>query len=147
VAITLGTQLYVVVSSTLLTVLGPTMGLVGPRGSMHVAVKGLYSERSIIWLMFGGGLGSFFMATMCYIWIVIHEVLTATICSAIVFILLCWTFYSCTRILRTFEFKNETEHLSGPEYMKQKAAAQKDAAKRNPQGSLALQSTRQGAVI
>jgi len=127
VAICLGTQMYVVCNSTMCTVLGPTMGLVGPRGSMHVAVKGLYAERTTTWGMFAAGLFTFNAAVIVHLWIILKDKMIAGACSFLLVMITGVTLSSCARILRTFEFKNETEHLSGVEYMKQKALQNKDA--------------------
>ena len=40
----LGAEMYCLTNATLCTVLGPTLALNGPRGSMHAAVQGMYQE-------------------------------------------------------------------------------------------------------
>ena len=44
----LGAEMYCLTNATLCTVLGPTLALNGPRGSMHAAVQGMYQEVSLI---------------------------------------------------------------------------------------------------
>ena len=52
----LGLQLIAVVSTTLLSMLGPGLALRGPDGSMARALAGMYAQRKLTLRLFGCGL-------------------------------------------------------------------------------------------
>lgn len=62
-------EMYCLANATLCTVLGPTLALNGPRGSMHAAVADMYQERYWIWISFAVGAVSFSVNLLVYIWI------------------------------------------------------------------------------
>ena len=65
VIVTLGAEMYVVCNGMLVTVLGPTLALNGPKGSMERAVYLMRRERGTIFNMFGIGLLGFFGMIIC----------------------------------------------------------------------------------
>jgi hypothetical protein len=67
----IGSEMYCIASSTFCTVFAPTLALNGPRGSVHVAVAGMYEERGGIWKMMALGMFSFYVATVAKAWIVL----------------------------------------------------------------------------
>ena len=52
----IGSEMYCIASSTFCTVFAPPLALNGPRGSVHVAVAGMYEERGGIWKMMALGM-------------------------------------------------------------------------------------------
>ncbi|GMH64638.1 hypothetical protein TrRE_jg2019 [Triparma retinervis] len=75
-------NLKVVAHTTALAVLGTSLALRGPDGSMIVATEGLYSERSMIFKTFGQGLIATVFAAIFACFLVLHWE-TATIGSII----------------------------------------------------------------
>ena len=65
----LGLQLITVVSTTLLSMLGPGLALRGPDGSMHRAVDGLMLEYRLTFLFFVMGLIAFHLSALLFAWL------------------------------------------------------------------------------
>ncbi len=104
--LTLCFQFYCVLCSTLVSVLGPTYALNGPKGSMHSAVRAMKEERTTILYSFGSGVGCFGCTMICTSWVTIRP-LGASMCTLIV--LSCFTVVLCSakRILGKFRFVDE----------------------------------------
>ena len=82
----LGLQLIAVVSTTLLSMLGPGLALRGPDGSMHTAVDGMVDEYRTAFYTFLFGMLATLAAGAFYVWLMFPlmeaSVLTVSIVSA-----------------------------------------------------------------
>jgi hypothetical protein len=104
VIVTLSAEMYVVCNGMLVTVLGPTLALNGPKGSMERAVFLMRRERGTIFKMFGCGLVGFFGMIICLSAIYMPP-LIAVFCMLISCIFAMYTITVATRILRDFKYE------------------------------------------
>lgn len=82
IVVALMSNLLVVSHTTVLAVLGTSLALRGPDGSMVVATEGLYSERTLIFKTFGRGLLCTVMSA-CIVTFLILRIEAAIVCAAI----------------------------------------------------------------
>ena len=93
--------------------------------------------------MFAVGLFTFNAAIVTLLWIHIADKLIAGVCSFLLIMICGLTITSSLRILKTFQFKNETDYLNGVEYLKQKQLEENEHAQNNP---LAVKETKRAAI-
>lgn len=105
-AITLGSNLFVVCVGQLATILGPTLALNGPVGSMEKAVTAMRKQRKFVFIMFVIGLGAFFfMVEVLIILYNFNHPGIASVSAVIVFAFFVLTAISCMRMMGEFHFK------------------------------------------
>ena len=116
-------EFYCVMSSTLVSVLGPTYALNGPKGSMHVAVKAMKEERIQILYSFGFGALCFGVSMIFTSWILMRAG-AATVCSFLILITFGVIYSSVRRIGNKFKFESDanmhtdkTEAVSASDYL------------------------------
>ncbi|GMI46417.1 hypothetical protein TrCOL_g11200 [Triparma columacea] len=115
-------EFYCVINSTLVSVLGPTYALNGPKGSMHSSVKAMKEERMMILYAFGGGAIMFGCSQISTAWIMMRSP-SASVNSIIV----CVAFYqiavSVRRISAKFKFHSTEMSVKGTETQKVKGSS------------------------
>ena len=74
-------NILVVGQTTILSVMGASLALRGPDGSMMTATNGIYEERSIVFKTFGFGLLSTLLSVVFCVWL-ICSFETAFVCNA-----------------------------------------------------------------
>lgn len=99
---------YVVCVGQLATVLGPTLALNGPRGSLEKAVTEMRTERGRVFKVFVFGIATFFMEIMAVTAINVEDSWLAAVCIAIIAVALVLIGYYGRRLIRVFHFE-ETE--------------------------------------
>ena len=99
-------EFYCVVNSTLVSVLGPTYALNGPRGSMPQSVRAMKEERLTILYAFGAGAVAFGIAQIHVSWIMMRAP-AAAICTCLVLGTFAIVAQSTSRISKRFKFKEE----------------------------------------
>ena len=107
-SITLGSNLFVVCVGQLVTILGPTLALNGPAGSMEKAVAHMRSYRGLIFWMFGLGLAGFFIMIEVLLFIYVTHSWIQGICAFIVAVFIVMTTIYCYRLVKQFKFKRPT---------------------------------------
>ena len=108
VIVTLGAEMYVVCNGMLVTVLGPTLALNGPKGSMERAVYLMRRERGTIFNMFGIGLLGFFGMIIC-LSAIYMPIGIAAVCMVISAGFAVLTITVSRRILIDFKFEEHSE--------------------------------------
>ena len=104
IIVTLSAEMYVVCNGMLVTILGPTLALNGPKGSMERAVFLMRRERGVIFKMFGFGLIGFFGMIICLSAIYMPPSVAA-VCVPISCIAAVYTVVIAKRILRDFSYE------------------------------------------
>lgn len=108
---TLGFNFYCVICSTLVSVLGPTYALNGPKGSMHAAVSAMKEERiHVVYAFFAGAL-SFAMTQICCVW-TIMDVIASVVATIVIVTFVTIITTSCVRIARKFKFQEELANIN-----------------------------------
>mmetsp|Transcript_25867 Transcript_25867/g.80994 ORF Transcript_25867/g.80994 Transcript_25867/m.80994 type:complete len:196 (-) Transcript_25867:452-1039(-) len=97
VIISLGANMFCVVTTAALSILGTGLALRGPDGSMVTAVEGMYAERARCFLSFGVGVLALQGSAMFGAWIIM-EVETAACCTILLLMLGFSTFRAVRRI-------------------------------------------------
>lgn len=101
-------NMIVVSQTTILTVLGASMALRGPDGSMMTATDGLYIEQSSVFYWFGVGLANTVGCVTVGVWLILDW--EAALCCMAIVLFTCrkmWINYK--RVQRRFAFdENET---------------------------------------
>lgn len=137
----MGALFYCIATSTLCTILAPTIALNGPRGSVHKAVAGMYEEREHIWRAFAVGCAAFCLNFFAFIWVLLTRTGNgpeytgiAVLCSLIFIVGAVVTISGVRRLFSRFHYKDDTseskkngpepaEQVSGLEYLKSQSAA------------------------
>jgi hypothetical protein len=116
-------EFYCVLSSTFVSVLGPTYALNGPVGSMHVAVKAMKEERIQILYSFGFGAMAFGVCMIFTSWILLR-VGAAIVCTLLILGTYVIIIQSVQRIAKKFKFESDANkhtekatRVSGAEYL------------------------------
>ena len=111
-SVSLGSNLFVVCSGMLASILAPTLALNGSDGAMDVAVTGLRRERSLVFKMFVIGLAAFFI--MLDILIFIYTWIGVAIFSSLILTLFCaFTVKVCLNQIQHFQ-STEARTGNGP---------------------------------
>ena len=112
-------NILVVSHTTVLAVLGTSLALRGPDGSMIVATEGLYSERSLIFKTFGRGLICTVFSAAFAVFLMLHweaSIICFGICIATIKSII--NFYDRVRLNFDFDENNEaidlTDIFNGP---------------------------------
>jgi len=103
-------NILVVSHTTVLAVLGTSLALRGPDGSMIVATEGLYSERSLIFKTFGRGLICTVFSCAFAVFLILHweaSCICFTICMLTIREII--NFYK--RVLLNFDFDENNEAI------------------------------------
>lgn len=133
-------NMIVVSQTTILTVLGASMALRGPDGSMMTATDGLYIEQSSVFYWFGVGLANTVGCVTVGVWLILDWE-AALCCMAIVLFTSrkIWTNYK--RVQRRFGFdESETvdfiDIMEGPANIKAMRGDDRIRSSRNIQNSM-----------
>lgn len=96
-------NILVVAQTTILSVLGASLALRGPDGSMMTATDGLYDERSIVFKCFGHGLVLTIGSVVMVVWLHLHWEASVVCCAISVWTIMKMraTYY---RIVKKFDF-------------------------------------------
>ena len=96
-------NILVVAQTTILSVLGASLALRGPDGSMMTATDGLYHERAIVFRAFGYGLVLTIGSVVMCVWLHLHWEASLVCCAISVFTInkMRTTYY---RIVKKFDF-------------------------------------------
>lgn len=96
-------NILVVAQTTILSVLGASLALRGPDGSMMTATDGLYQERAIVFKAFGHGLVLTIGSVVMCVWLHLHWEASLVCCAIAVFTIhrMRETYY---RIIKKFDF-------------------------------------------
>ena len=96
-------NILVVAQTTILSVLGASLALRGPDGSMMTATDGLYHERAIVFRAFGYGLVLTIGSVVMVVWLHLHWEASLVCCAIAVFTIhrMRSTYY---RIVKKFDF-------------------------------------------
>jgi type IV secretory pathway VirB6-like protein len=78
-------NIFVVAQTTILSVLGASLALRGPDGSMMTATDGLYHERVSVFKAFGRGLVFTMGSVVLAVWLHLHWEASVICCSIAVF--------------------------------------------------------------
>jgi hypothetical protein len=104
---TLVANLRCVTMTTCITVMGTSLALRGPEGSMVQAVEGMYKQRFLVFMTFGAGISSCLISAFFLCWIKM-KLVAATTCSLLIF----WAVVSLVRLTLNyrslFMFSEET---------------------------------------
>jgi hypothetical protein len=103
-------NLLVVSHTTVLSVLGASLALRGPDGSMIVATEGLYGERKLIFKTFGVGLMCTIVAAFFACFLILHWE-TALVAAAVCFVTAKKTLDFYNRVRLDFDFDENTEAI------------------------------------
>ncbi|KAJ8602999.1 hypothetical protein CTAYLR_001526 [Chrysophaeum taylorii] len=102
-SLTFGLMIYCLVTSTLVTSLGPTMALKGQDGSaMRVAVEYMKDERKRTFISFAAGAVCFEIVVIAQIWISISDIPVAIACTLLLLACFAWLAHSAHRIFSRF---------------------------------------------
>ena len=104
-------EFYCVTSSTLVSVLGPTYALNGPKGSMHTAVRAMKEERIQILYAFGAGLVCFGLTMILVFWILMKPP-AAGLCTILVTCFFLLIGQSAKRIGIKFKYAAEMQNMN-----------------------------------
>ncbi|GMH51877.1 hypothetical protein TrRE_jg7812 [Triparma retinervis] len=115
-------EFYCVINSTLVSVLGPTYALNGPKGSMHSSVKAMKEERMMILYAFGGGAIMFGCSQLSTAWIMMRSP-SASVNTVIVLIAFYQITVSVRRISAKFKFHSTEMSVEGTDTQKMKGAS------------------------
>ena len=112
-------NILVVSHTTVLAVLGTSLALRGPDGSMIVATEGLYSERALIFKTFGRGLICTVFSASMSVFLMLHweaSIICFAICLTTIRSII--NFYNRVRVNFDFDENNEaidlTDIFNGP---------------------------------
>mmetsp|Transcript_21941 Transcript_21941/g.44519 ORF Transcript_21941/g.44519 Transcript_21941/m.44519 type:complete len:248 (-) Transcript_21941:540-1283(-) len=96
-------NILVVAQTTILSVLGASVALRGPDGSMMTATDGLYQERAMVFQTFGYGLGLTISSVVMCVWLHLHWEASLVCCGIAVYTInrMRGTYY---RIVKKFDF-------------------------------------------
>mmetsp|Transcript_20159 Transcript_20159/g.43443 ORF Transcript_20159/g.43443 Transcript_20159/m.43443 type:complete len:266 (-) Transcript_20159:1116-1913(-) len=96
-------NILVVAQTTILSVLGASLALRGPDGSMMTATDGLYLERAMVFRNFGYGLVLTIGSVLMVVWLHLHWEASIVCCALAVFTMKSMrdTYY---RVLKKFDF-------------------------------------------
>lgn len=96
-------NILVVSQTTILSVLGASLALRGPDGSMMTATDGLYHERNTIFTAFGHGLVLTIGSVVMCVWLHLHWEASLVCCSIAIYTIMKMkdTYY---RIVKKFDF-------------------------------------------
>lgn len=96
-------NILVVAQTTILSVIGASLALRGPDGSMMTATDGLYHERSTVFRAFGYGLLLTIGSVVMVVWLHLHWEASLVCCAIAVFTIksMMDTYY---RIIKKFDF-------------------------------------------
>ena len=99
-------NIFVVGQTTILSVMGASLALRGPDGSMMTATDGLYKERSAVFKAFGYGLAATLCSVVLGVWLILppEAAFLSMICTCFTGRLLKQQYY---RIRQKFEFNEE----------------------------------------
>ena len=101
-------NMAVVSQTTLLCLLGSTLALRGPDGSMITATDGLYAERRSVFVTFGLGLASTMVSVAILVWLKLPPD-TAVVCMSIALIMGMKMYINYLRVSYKFSFdENQT---------------------------------------
>ena len=101
-------NMLVVAHTTALSVLGASLALRGPDGSMMTATDGLYEERKSVFNVFGYGLACTLGSVVLCVWIILHWE-AALACMIITLITIRKVYENYHRVTRRFDFdENDT---------------------------------------
>ena len=115
-SISIGANLFVVCVGQLATIMGPTLALKGPRGSMERAVNMLRQYRQFIFWSFVVGLVAFSSTVVWLLVIYVEETALATVCAIVLGLFFVITFGFSYKVLADFAFKRpELKYVIGKE--------------------------------
>jgi len=111
-------NLLVVAQSTALSVLGSSMALRGPDGSMISATDNMYEERKGVFAAFGVGLTTTILAVTAAVWLILSPE-AAIVCVSITVFTMLRMYRAWLRIQRSFGFDESetvdfTDIFEGP---------------------------------
>lgn len=95
--------MLVVSHTTALSVLGASMALRGPDGSMMTATDGLYEERTSVFTVFAFGLACTLGSVVLIVWIILHWE-AALVCMFITVMTCRQVYINYHRVRRRFDF-------------------------------------------
>ena len=98
-----GLNMLVVAHTTALSVLGASVALRGPDGSMMTATEGLYEERKAVFRAFGFGLALTILSVLFGVWLLLH-VEAALVCWLVTLMICRKIYVNWKRVLRRFEY-------------------------------------------
>uniref|UniRef100_A0A7S1YTA8 Uncharacterized protein n=1 Tax=Trieres chinensis TaxID=1514140 RepID=A0A7S1YTA8_TRICV len=105
-------NIMVVGQSTVLSVLGSSLALRGPDGSMMTATDGLYEERKSVFHAFGYGLGLTVGSVIICVWILLSPE-ASVVCMSVTTFTIFKMYTNYLRVVRRFDFdENETVDFS-----------------------------------
>lgn len=120
-------NIFVVGQSTVLSVLGSSLALRGPDGSMLTATDGLYEERKAVFYAFGSGLALTVGSAVICVWLILSPE-AALVCMSIT-VFTCFKMYSAyLRVTRNFAF-DESETVDFTDIFEGPAAIQAVSSK------------------
>ena len=102
--VTVGAEMYVVCNGMLTTILGPTLALNGPKGSMEKAVMLMRRHRENMFYMFVVGMVGFY-GMCCFLFFLTMEVVTAVLCFLIGTLLFAYSFRTARILWDEFAFE------------------------------------------
>lgn len=101
-------NILVVAQSTALSVMGSSMALRGPDGSMISATDSMYEERKPVFFAFGVGLTTTVLSVIAAVWLILSPE-AAIVCVSITVFTMLRMYRAWLRIQRSFGFdENET---------------------------------------
>lgn len=101
-------NILVVGQTTQLSLLGSSLALRGPDGSMITATDGLYEERKRVFAAFGFGLGATMTSIVILVWIMFSPE-TAVVCMTVAITTAFFMYSDYCRIQKRFDYdENET---------------------------------------
>ena len=103
-------NILVVCQTTLLSLLGSSLALRGPDGSMITATDGLYEERKTVFIAFAFGLAATMASVLILVWLMLTPE-AAVVCMSITILTAIKMYKDYYRVQRRFEY-DETETVS-----------------------------------
>lgn len=96
-------NILVVAQTTILSVLGASLALRGPDGSMMTATDGLYHERGIVFKAFGHGLVLTIASVVSVVWLNLHWE-ASLVCCIVALVTMMKMRSTYKRIIKKFDF-------------------------------------------
>ena len=96
-------NILVVAQTTILSVLGASLALRGPDGSMMSATDGLYHERAMVFRSFGYGLVLTISSVVSVVWLHLHWE-ASVVCCTVAFVTMLKMRSTYHRIIKKFDF-------------------------------------------
>ena len=127
-------NILVVAQSTALAVLGSSIALRGPDGSMISATDSMYQERKPVFLAFGVGLTATVLSVISAVWLVLSPE-AAIVCVSITLFTIMRMYRAWLRINRSFGF-DESETVDFTDIFEGPAAIMGVSTRGSPRGWL-----------